>query len=169
MQEINNNYGNHQQNFFQIIWGKINNFFVAVEKFSSRNKYNFGLGFGIFVIAGTIIASVFFGPALYTALTGLSAAVIPGLVAITTSLAAAVPFVALVIIAATIVAAFALGLFIVIDSARSLKPQRKLSENQNLLDPNQQTFDQNQQFVDSNQPLLDLNQKKKDKNEKNNS
>ncbi len=135
------------EDFFEEIWGNIEDFFEGMGKFFSRNKYKFGLGFGIFVIAGAITASVFFGPALYTAITGLLPAVIPGLAAITTGLAATIPFVGFAIIAATILAVFALGLYFTIDSARSLKPQIELSENQTLLNN-----DQNQPIVDPNQP-----------------
>ena len=160
------------KNFFEDTWNVIKVFFEEMGKFFSRNKYKFGLFLGALTIAGAITASVFFGPALYTAITGLLPAVIPGLAAITTGLAATIPFVALAIIAATVLTAFALGLYFTISSARSLKPQIELSENQNLLDsnqqtfdPNQQTFDPNQQTFDPNQPLLGSNQKKKDGNE----
>lgn len=83
---------NYQTKFsFQKVWKKTKSLFGKVGNFLSKNKNKIGFGFGIFVMAGAVTASVFFGPALYTAITGLLPAVIPGLVAITTGLAAAVP------------------------------------------------------------------------------
>ncbi len=156
----------NQESFFSNTWKKTKTFFEGIKNFLSKNKNKIGFGFGIFVMAGAVTASVFFGPALYTAITGLSAAVFPALAAITTGLAAAVPPIGLAIIAATIVVAFALGLYFTIDSARSIKAQKELSSevksDEQPLNPNQPTLAPNQQFVDAIQPILDPNQKKKD-------
>lgn len=145
---------------------------VLMDKFKDENevpkkskvptKNLVALIFGIFAIAAAVIASVFFGPALYTAITGLLPAVVSGLAAITTGLAATVPLVALVIIAVATLALFTVGVCFAIHNARSIKAQKGLSENEQPLLKDQE------KPKDQDQPNQDDMPKTKGKNENSN-